>query len=99
MRYKPGIEKGSTVVITNKLKGSKTHNDHNLDSKTGYMLGMQGKMYKVSSRTSRSVEIHCLEAKRSFTFHIDDVHLADDTIDKMFPIPDPELFDTKRLDI
>jgi len=67
------LEKGSRVIITDKLKGSITQRLYKLDS-NGNMLRMQGNCYTVDSIfSSTKVRVNCPHAGRNYVFHPDDV--------------------------
>lgn len=67
---------GNNVLITSTLLNSRTHREYyldSLDSKTGYMLSMQGKILPIEGADGDRIRIFCEKAKRSFIFSREDV--------------------------
>ena len=68
------IKKGSEVRITNNLEGSKTQQDHILDT-SGNMLKMQGKIYKVNDISRNTIKVYYPPMNTTYFFNIDDIEL------------------------
>ena len=98
------MRKRLKVRITKRLKGSPTQNKYKLDE-TGRMLGMAGRIHQLEFDVSEdffrsgrgSIDIYCEPAGRSFTFSKQDLTLITD--EPLQPLPEPESFDPKQLDI
>jgi len=95
------MEKFERVRITKNLEGSRTQHVYNLDE-TGYMLKMAGRIYdtefsKELFKKRNSIDIWCEEAGRIFMFSTDDLELLSD--EDLLPLPEPETFNPKHLDI
>ena len=91
------------VRIAEDLEHSSTRYKYKLDG-SGYMKGMSGKVVDLGmsikcfrEEYGDAVDIFCKQADRKFTFSKEDLKLVSDL--PLQPLPEPETFNPKHLDI